>query len=54
MLKIGKLYSLNGVTIARLDRGERLRKKNGKKLVRGDGTRYIYIPFDNTKSDWEK
>ena len=42
-IKVGGLYRINGMTVTRLDRGERLRKKNGKKLVRGHGYKRIKV-----------
>ena len=55
MLKVGETYKITGVNICELKRGERLKKKNGKKLIPGKGSKKIKVTLNSdfdVDTDW--
>jgi len=46
-------FNIDSVTISELKPGERLKKKNGKKLIRGHGSKRIKVTStESDHNDW--
>ena len=44
--------TITGISIVQLVRGEKLRRKRGKKLVKSKGSRHILLLYKTDTSEW--